>query len=395
VAVGGCFAVTDRATNVGAFSAQLNAHGRTDASPAHYYFQYALTRAALGTAGGRQTPIRGPIPPNVPGNGSELSFGETASRLTPQTKYYFRVCGGDGSVTPDVCSRVRSFTTRAGVSFSVPGSYSWTVPAGVTRATFDVYGAGGGRAAYPKPPSPAPIVTGMGGMGAHVRATLSVQAGQTLTAVVGGLGGDAPGSAGGFNGGAGGHGDIAGVGGGGGGASDVRTGPSDTSGLSSRLLVAGGGGGASTLTGTDARGGDGGLVGRNGQAGRTGLGASQGGGGGTANAGGAGGTGATGPLPPTDGASGALGLGGQGAVAPRGNGDTSFGAGGGGGAGGLYGGGGGGGGGFAADAGFEPPGAGGGGSSLATVNTGCQPTVTGGVESGNGTVTITYNPPAC
>ncbi len=396
VILAGCVAVADRASRVGAFSAQLNAHGHTDSSPAHYYFQYATAPQALGTGFGFQTPTRGPIPPNVPGGGANLRFAETVSGLTPATRYYFRVCGGDASITPDVCSQTRSFTTRAGVSFNVPGSYSWVVPAGVTRATFDVYGASGGSAAHVEAPGTV-VVTGVGGMGAHVHATLSVQAGQTLTIVVGGRGGDAtfPSSTGGFNGGAGDpQGDVAGIGGGGGGASDVRTGPPASSALSTRLLVAGGGGGASTLTGTDQRGGDGGLVGTDGQAGGTGAGASQGGGGGGATAGGAGGMGATGPFMQTDGATGTLGFGGVGAVAPPGNEDNAFGAGGGGGAGGLYGGGGGGGGFLVGDA-VLPPGAGGGGSSLAAVNTSCQPTISSGVQSGDGLVTITYNSRRC
>ncbi len=398
LALGGCVALTDRATHVGAFSAQLNAHGHTDSSPAHYYFQYAVNKADLGTAQGQQTPVRGPIPPNVPGNGSDQAFSESVSGLSPGTRYYFRVCGGDATATPDVCAPVRSFKTRAGISFTTPGSYSWTVPDGVTRASFDVYGAAGGAAAYVKPPSTI-VVTGTGGLGAHVQAILSVTPGQTLAILVGGRGGDggSQGAAGGFNGGAGDTGGIAGVGGGGGGASDVRTGAGDTSGLSSRLLVAGGGGGASTLTGTDARGGDGGLVGADGQPGSDGqLGGSQGGGGGGASAGGAGGAGVAGFPGTTSGASGALGVGGQGAPAPAGNGDTTFGAGGGGGAGGLYGGGGGGSGAVDVSGGyFEPPAAGGGGSSLATVNTGCQPTFFTGVQSGDGLVTITYSPRGC
>src|SRR6478609_3202293 len=58
---------------------------------------------------------------------------------------------------------------------------SWTVPAGVTSATFDLWGASGGSAAAGLP----------GGQGGHVVATVPVTPGQTFTIMVGGRGGDA------------------------------------------------------------------------------------------------------------------------------------------------------------------------------------------------------------
>src|SRR5262245_51516179 len=82
--------------------------------------------------------------------------------------------------------------TSAGMAtctFSFTGAAeSWTVPAGVSSATFDVFGAKGGAAGA------------QGGKGAEVKATISVTPGETLHVVVGGAGGKSSGP-GGFNGG--------------------------------------------------------------------------------------------------------------------------------------------------------------------------------------------------
>jgi virginiamycin B lyase len=113
----------------------LNAHGHTDATPAHYWFQYATNAADLGTARGQATPRRGPIPPNVPGNGGELPFGESIGGLTLGTTYYYRVCGRDRQ-THRVCSNTQSFvtaaTTRVTVVRQVPSPASASVPGIVT-----------------------------------------------------------------------------------------------------------------------------------------------------------------------------------------------------------------------------------------------------------------------
>jgi hypothetical protein len=387
LAVAGCAATTDPASDVTASSATLRAAGRTDSTPAHYFFQYSVNPSALGTGFGQQTPTRGPIPAGVQTSGGGLvPFSEAVSGLKPGTTYYYRVCGGDGQTNGDVCAQVRSFTTPPGAVFNTPGTYSWTVPAGVSTAMFDVYGAGGGTGGAVNIGTGECFTgAGPGGLGAHVRATMSLHAGEVLTIVVGGQGGDAtpvnplgcaPGGGGSNGGGAGAPG--IGNGGGGGGASDVRTGPGDPSGLSTRLLVAGAGGGDTpTFLGTTAAG-NGGLIGSDGQS------SPQGGGGGTATAGGAGGA--------PNGGGGALGLGGDG-----GSGFATEPYGGGGGGAGLYGGGGGGGGGYYPGHQLQGsrPGGGGGGSSLATSNTTCQATVSGGIQSGDGAVTITYNPGAC
>src|SRR2546421_1830953 len=143
--VAGCAATTDPPSDVTASSAVFRAQGRTDSTPAHYFFQYSVNPNALGTGFGQQTPTRGPIRAGVQTAGGGLvPFGEAVSGLKPNTTYYYRVCGGDGQTSGDVCAQVRSFTTPPGVVFNTPGTYSWTVPAGVSMAMFDVYGAGGG-----------------------------------------------------------------------------------------------------------------------------------------------------------------------------------------------------------------------------------------------------------
>ncbi|WP_162249782.1 MULTISPECIES: invasin domain 3-containing protein [unclassified Nocardioides] len=155
----------------------------------------------------------------------------------------------------------------------VGGEQTFVVPDGVYQIDVDAVGA--------------PGATSVGGRGARVTATLSVEPGDVFYVRVGGGGGS---GWGGWNGGgtpvAGSNGSA----GGGGGATDLRTcGASDTgcSQLGSRVVVAGGGGGAGGISGGgDVAAGDAGAAapdyaGVRGPAG--------GGGAGTASAGGAGG----------------------------------------------------------------------------------------------------------
>jgi hypothetical protein len=253
---------------------------------------------------------------------------------------------------------------------------SWTVPEGVTQATFDVYGAQGGS-------SSSSLGVRAGGLGGKASATIGVTPGDTLQVNVGGRGGDGAGSAGGdggFNdGGDGGNGCCSGPGGGGG-ASDVRR-DTDASGdfaLAERIIVAGGGGGAGGFTG-GAGGAGGGLSGD--PAGVTpSIDHAVGGGGGTSSTGGLGGDPGfvSGAFRGTKGGDGGSGLGGRGGDGIN-NGD-----GGGGGGGGYYGGGGGGGG---------DKGAGGGGGSGFVDPQASDVQLQSGVREGNGLVTITYTPP--
>jgi hypothetical protein len=283
-------------------------------------------------------------------------------------------------------------------SFATPGAHVWTVPKHARSATFDLYGAAGGSHSVVE-----------GGRGAHVRATVAVQAGDALTIVVGGSGGDVAGrmpGAGGVNGGApGGAGaeDFVLVnppvvlpggpaGAGGGGASDVRTQSAGAAGLASRLVVAAGGGGAGGV-----RGGAGGAVGQDGSDGPVTSNFATfpdqpGGGGGTATAGGAGAFGAS---------DGSAGSGGGGADAPLVQilpgaprpGAITNGQGGGGGGGGLFGGGGGTAG-STSTTGLlviaSTASGGGGGSSLAPAGSPCPVVVETGARAGEGLVVVRW-----
>jgi hypothetical protein len=271
---------------------------------------------------------------------------------------------------------------------------SWRVPEGVTSVTFDLYGAQGGSQADTTHAAP-------GGLGAHLRARLSLQPGQALMIVVGGR--PAPGSgAGGFNGGGSAQGPAgwhSPAGGGGGGATDVRTGPAY--GLASRVLVAGGGGGNGgngycacwPFHPAPAQGAPGGTSGQPGCCDSNAGGAARSYAGGT---GGAGGADVVYEQPPShapDGASGAWGVGG---TAPAGYGGFGGSGGGGGGGGGYYGGGGGGAAGrcFSTPeqcAGYEAAGFGGGGGG--DYSRSAHTWVTDGIRRGNGLVIITYREP--
>jgi hypothetical protein len=131
---------------------------------------------------------------------------------------------------------------------------TWTVPAGVSRATFILRGAGGGGGEMTDP------YGGLGGAGGKVTATMPVTAGTSLTLVIGepGLqnsndGSEVPGGyGGGGNGGAG-----ASLGGGSGGGGSFVFAPDGA-----LMLAAGGGGGAGNL----AAGGEGGRSGGDGEA---------------------------------------------------------------------------------------------------------------------------------
>jgi hypothetical protein len=194
------------------------------------------------------------------------------------------------------------------VLFEYTGSaQTWTVPDGVTSATFYVYGGGGGAGG-----NNGGVVnnSGSGGHGAGVQATLPVEPGQQITIDVGGRGKNAtldPG-AGGYPMGAPGAkgvdsefgGQSTAAGGGGGGDSSVWFGIT----RAAQVVVAGGGGG----------GGGGGTTpgGKGGDSGAAG-GGPQGGGGGTASSGGAGGGDAQAGKRFRGGAAGTIGGGGGGA----------------------------------------------------------------------------------
>jgi len=232
-------------------------------------------------------------------------------------------------------------TAQVTTTFNYTGAVqTYTVPAGVTTITVDVYGAQGGFGYN------VPSVTP--GLGGRVQAVVAVTPLQVLNIYVGGQGGPGGttiGGTAGYNGGGTGGGWSGGrSGGGGGGASDIRQGGTA---LSNRVVIGAGGGGTGVNHSSgDAGGNGGGLTGSNGLTG-TYLGA-----GATQSAGGA--------------PNGALGAGGN---APGGQ--T-----GGGGGGGYYGGG---------SSAWE----GGGGGSSYTAPAVTSVTHTAGARTGNGLITIT------
>lgn len=242
---------------------------------------------------------------------------------------------------------VASGASAATATFSYTGAaQTWTVPAGVTQVTLDLRGAQGGGS-YPCSGARQED----GGLGGQAQGTLAVTPGQVLNLYVGGqavdVGNITP-APGGFNGG----GDGGQYGAGGGGATDVRVGGTA---LANRVAVAGGGGGGNTGCPEHGAGGNGG--GLSGDAGTPGVGGSTAAGGGTQSSGGTAGA--------APGVAGQLGLGGS---------TASYHIGGGGG--GYYGGG-----------SAYAAGGGGGSSYIAGLSGG---STTPGVQSGNGSIVITY-----
>jgi hypothetical protein len=184
-----------------------------------------------------------------------------------------QVCAMTNATGPSVSADVTNVLVACltVVSYTTPGSYNWTVPAGVTTVQVVAIGAGGGGAGA----TPAAGPGQPGGSGAYVTATLSVAQGQVIALVVGG----------GAGAGAAGPGGACGTGGGGGGASSIDVGNADQ-------IIAGGGGGGGGYCGQNGMfaGGSGGGVGGAGGAG--GNGSSFGGAGGSDGIGGLGGQGA-------------------------------------------------------------------------------------------------------
>jgi hypothetical protein len=224
------------------------------------------------------------------------------------------VANADGTCTTSGTTTVCTFVYTG-------AAQTWTAPTGVTRATFDAFGAQGGAGG-----GNAFTIPGGAALGGEATATLAVTPGVVYQLSVGGAGTSGTGTAGGavgpggFNGGAsGGTGDHfdGGTGGGGGGATDVRfnssTGCATTAscGVGDRLLVAGGGGG-----GGGEGGGGGGGGGFFGGGGGSAAPLSTPGSGGTQSAGGTGGPARNGC---GSGGAGSIGLGGLG-----GDGDRPF-----------------------------------------------------------------------
>jgi hypothetical protein len=259
------------------------------------------------------------------------------------------VYSGSSNFATSASATLRQTVDASPPTYNIPGTYLYTVPAGVPELTVNAFGAEGGINGE----------GGNGGPGGEADATISVTAGETLQITVGAQGSGNTGGGYYYNGG-------------GGGASDVRSGSCATTltcALTSRIIVAGGGGGAGAFNYPDPTGVAGGAGGGiNGGAG-TGL-SGEGGGGGSSSGGGGGGIGSGG----LNGAAGTLGYGGAGAgtsVNQGGNGGDGY-----------YGGGGGG--------GWSGLGGSGGGGSGYITPSALVASLTAGVQSGNGEVVIGF-----
>jgi hypothetical protein len=293
---------------------------------------------------------------------------------TQPTGQLCTVAGGSGSAVSANIISVSLTCTASSFSFTTPGSYTWTVPAGVSSIQIVATGGGGGGG-------------GMwgsgaghsGGAGAVVNSTRNVTAGQLLNLVVGGGGGtgaSGPGSGGG--------GYTCGAGGGGGGSTNVDSGTSDQ-------IIAGGGGGGGSCNNATSGGNGGGTGGAGGDGGT--LYRYIGGGGGNGGIGGAGATAMFGNgVAGGNGTGGAGGEGGNnGGGYPGGTGGSSVGTGIGGddtdndlagGGGGGYGGGG---------SGSRPGTGGGAGGSIGPAGSTYAPATNGGASAtngGNGSIVI-------
>jgi hypothetical protein len=269
------------------------------------------------------------------------------------------LAGSAAAALPSNCSESGTAVT---CTYTGAGTYTFTVPGGVSSLDVTAVGAAGGRDL---------AGGGFGGVGASVRDTaVPVSANQALEVVVGGVGADnRPNGAGGSPGGGG---SAGGAGGGGGGGYSGLFGPASTA-----LVIAAGGGGGGGGNSTDLNFGGYGDIGAGGGAGGNKDCSSCGGGGGGASqtTGGSGGAhSAVGGGDGNPGMSLAGGLGGA-SHPPLGF------VGGGGGGGGYFGGGGGGGG--------HPAGGGGGGSSF-----GVGPGLSDEMHAtGAASVTISYTAP--
>jgi len=316
----------------------------------------AGTSTVIGSAGiGTTTPAasavldvssttKGLLPPRMTTIQRD-AIAAPAAGLTVYNTVTNKLNTWNGTSWDAALSATEQRTTHPAQTYTTPGQYTYTVPAGVTSLTVDAAGAQGGPAQSGTPGAP----------GGRVEATLTVVPGEVLTLYVGGVGSPAPvvGGGGGYNGGgAGGY--FSGTrSGGGGGATDVRrsaTTPSTA--FADRLLAAAGGGGSGNH---GVGGAGGGLSGTSGTA--TGnVGATPGSGG--TQSGGGGGYG-----------SGVLGQGGNSAAYYGGGGGAGY-----------YGG------------GAGNNGGGGGGSSYVTPTGSSGVQMTSGYRSGDGLLVLTPGP---
>jgi len=117
MALAGCYASTNPATEVGPESARLNAHGTADDGPANSYFEYWLT----GSTQTHSFEPAGTWPAGASG-----PFSKVVTRLSANADYSFRVCGQDQDEQESYCAQTRTFMTSPAVEDSVRGGYSHT-----------------------------------------------------------------------------------------------------------------------------------------------------------------------------------------------------------------------------------------------------------------------------
>lgn len=274
----------------------------------------------------------------------------TMSGLTSGDSYTFTVTAANAIGTGPASSPSSAITIPAPVTVSFSytgGEQTWVVPSGISSISVTAYGAAGGT---------VDSSLAAGGLGGGVTGNVPVTPGETIDIYVGGAGsgvGNGSVGGGGYNGG----GASVGSGGGGGGSTSLFDG-------TTLLVEAAGGGGAGYEASGGSGGGSAGLSGATYQTGGGGYGGTQSSGGGSPS--------------PYPGNSGSYGSGGEGGTL-TGCAESYTGGGGGG----YYGGGGGEAG---SSCGYGYGGGGGGGSSY--IPSGGSSTT--GVNSGNGSVSITY-----
>lgn len=209
---------------------------------------------------------------------------------TPPNGMRCTIFNANGTALADDISNVNVGCFAPTVTFDSPGTYTWTVPFGVSSIQIVATGGGGGGGGNSRFFG-VPYSGGSGGHGAVVTGTFPVVAGHEFAITIGAGGGAGVTSP-----------DGCGSGGGGGGSSNVFT-----LDIAQRIIAGGGGGGGGCMFGS--RGGDGGGSGGAGSDGAILVsGNATGGRGGRDGIGGAGGTIDCCP----DGASGGDGLGGAG-----------------------------------------------------------------------------------
>jgi hypothetical protein len=152
-------ASTAPVTNLTSTSATFHARGTYDGSDAHLYFEYSTNRADIGTSTAQRTPTT-----NLPAQpaGTPGSLDQPVTGLTPNTRYYYDVCGGDAQWNAnggDLCDgNTHSFVTlpanvqpvtidgpmvTGSVSAGQPAGWSFTGTAGqVVAPLFEDSGFG-------------------------------------------------------------------------------------------------------------------------------------------------------------------------------------------------------------------------------------------------------------